>query len=368
VTGPFGAMGGDSSAPASAGGTWSSLSVYAGTVGSAAQITATLIDGGASSVFTDLVNATHSDIGAKMPYNLKWELKFRVSSPSAVLIVNISATVVPTPVPTPAPAPPPAPCSGGMCGDVTPHTGEVFLSSVGSSDWTHYGLGDSLNSVNRKCNTTSLIHPLKLTNGETFHNCPQTFTWSSGGYDLGTPTDAQVSAVTATPTAVYVSGKVGAPAGEVNFAVDVPTVKATTTVRLYIGACNSIGILTTKLADSMGRVQATYNYTMSTSSCQWTAVATLTIPPVSGGAGTGAAGRDDGDDGDDNGGLRTLTGTWTQTTSDHRNKDTNIQFHAIAVDAGGPVAEGRNSKQRAVAPCVPDRSSGTVVLQAALLE
>ena len=55
--------------------------------------------------------------------------------------------------------------------------------------------------------------------------------------------------------------------------------------------------------------------------CQWTGVATLTIPPKSGS------------------GQRTVTGSWTQAKSD--TKARNIQFHAIAVDAGkGPVGSG----------------------------
>ena len=65
-------------------------------------------------------------------------------------------------------------------------------------------------------------------------------------------------------------------------------------------------------------VEATYNYTMSPGDsklCQWTAIATLTIPPAKQAAG-----------------KRTLSGSWVQAAADGKAHARNIQFHAIAVD------------------------------------
>ena len=91
-------------------------------------------------------------------------------------------------------------------------------------------------------------------------------------------------------------------------------------------------------------VEATYNFTMSPADsklCQWTAIATLTIPPAKQAAG-----------------KRTLSGSWVQAAADCKAHARNIQFHAIAV--GGTslthrtalhTASRRASCRRAVPHC-----------------
>lgn len=146
--------------------TASTLTVYAGAVASAAIITATLVDGSDTTVITEKVNTTETDILASFTSNLMWQLRFTAKDPAATLTVNITSdATVPPPPPSP-PAPTPAPCGSAICGAVAVHKGLVDLSAVGTSDWTHYGLTDSLSAVNRKCNiSTSLIHPLTVQRG-----------------------------------------------------------------------------------------------------------------------------------------------------------------------------------------------------------
>lgn len=220
------------------------LSVYGGATGAGAMITATLHDGAEVTTFSDRVNVTANDIHQQVTYNVRWELIFAAKTAGATLHVEISAPSAPLP-PPPPPSPPPAPlpCPGLMCGSVTKHTGDVDLSSTGSSDWTHYGLGGAADTVNRKCAAGSLIQPL-VTAGSSvpFGDCPQTFSWSDGGSPPGTPADAQFGIEQQTPTAIFL-GSGGGPAGGFTFTVDVPAVNSTTNIYIYFGACGNLGVL-----------------------------------------------------------------------------------------------------------------------------
>jgi hypothetical protein len=212
--------------------------------------------------------------------------------------------------------------------------------------------GIDAKSVNRKCNAGQLIHQLKVTNGQVaaFDNCPQTFSWIKGGYTKGTPPSAQVGSAESTASAIYVNTAMGKPAGIFNFTVDIPIAKVTTSVYIYLGSCGNIGSLDVTLSDAKtGAVEKEYTQKINAKKlCQYTAVATFTIP--SGGS-SGAA--------------RTLSGSWTQDAADHLKTGTNIQLHAIAVDAGGVVPGGVG------VPCGHGGGGGSsgsnVVLQAAVL-
>lgn len=325
----------------------STLSIYSGTIGSAAMLTATLKDGDKTTVLALDVPTTRDDVVSLAPYNVVWDVVFRAVSPSATLVINVSApTVKPPPAP---PSPSPAPCTQTLCGSVVAHKGDVMLSDFGVSDWTHYGYSGSTSAVNRKCNTSTLIQPLRVTNVHTFDDCPQTFSWVEGGCDPGSPPAAEVGGVRGTPSAIYVSGDVGSPAGQVNFTVLIPSVERDVYVYVYLGACGAKGVLNAHLLSPSGSTIASYQYFSGKQACQWTAVATLTIPPGS----TAEAS------------TRTLTGTWTQTQADHVVNPTNIQFHAIAVDAGRVYSGGGQSVL--CAPGGAPDHSGTVVLQAAVL-
>lgn len=91
------------------------------------------------------------------------------------------------------------------------------------------------------------------------------------------------------------------------------------------------------------------SYTMTAAdakNCQETYTAQLTIPASSSPA------------------KRKLSGFWGRLAGD--NVARNIQFHAIAVDAGGPVASGGGAET----PCThnnPSSNPGSVALQAAVL-
>lgn len=288
-----------------------------------------------------------------MPFNLRWEVYIEATTPDAILMVKVSAPRLPVPPPPPAPAPPaPEPCTQALCGAVAPQKkGEVDLSAVGTSDWTHYGLGNDPKSVNRKCGVSRLIQPLKVTDGtmRSFNNDGMTYSWLHGGFELGTPTTAQVGSAVSTPDAVWSSAAKGSSPGGFNFAVDVPPVNVTTSVYVYMGVCGNLATLNTTLLSADGSVTGSFEYTMSTKTTGPYFIATLTIPPAK----TAGA-------------KRTLTGWWTQTASDAKAVARNIQFHSIAVDAGGAVANGnrvacsRGSSSTAA-------TTGRVILQAATL-
>eukprot|EP01052_Picozoa_sp_SAG31_P003370 SAG31_NODE_128_length_23532_cov_21.204754_15_plen_668_part_00 len=324
------------------------LTVWAGSTAGAAMVTATLIDGATLlDVFTEHVNTTAKDLNKKASTNLQWELRWTPKSASSVLVVNVSSPLLPLPAPPPAPPPPtPAPCSKALCGTVVKHIGDVNLSATGVSDWAHYGLDSSSTSVNRKCAVASLIAPLSPSASVAgFNNCPQTFTWSRGGFETGTPVEAQVRSATQTPSGVYI----GVKGGRFNFSVEVPEVRVTTTVFVYVGSCSNQGVLQTELLNPSGAVMATYDYTMNAAdgkACQWTGIATLTVPAA------------------EAPGKRTLRGIWSQAPVD--SKATNIQFHAIAVDAGAGF-HGDGGAQVACARKSGGAKTGSVILQAALL-
>jgi hypothetical protein len=152
----------------------------------------------------------------------------------------------------------------------------------------------------------------------------------------------------ATPTAVWSgSGTAKNKPGGLVFAVDISAVKVPGVVYICMGVCGNVAELNTTLAGEGGAVEATYAYTMPSKTAGPYFTATLTIPPAR------AAG-----------GRRALGGTWAQTAADAVGAARNIQFHAIAVDAGGVIAGG---VEVACSHGASGPKSGAVVLQAATL-
>ena len=99
-----------------------------------------------------------------------------------------------------------------------------------------------------------------------------------------------------------------------------------------------------------GATPGSFSWTQANAQAGTYFLVTLTVPPAK----VDAAG-----------GKRTLTGTWTQTAANAATVDRNIQFHAIAVDAGpGPVAGGA---EVACSHGSTGAGGGQVVLQAATL-
>ena len=328
------------------------LSVYAGATASAAMMTATLLDGGETTVWREHVNSNPVDAMQKLTYNLKWEVQFTAKSRGATLLVNVSAPLHFKTALPPPPPPKPVACTEALCGAVVKNTGDTDLSVVGTSDWTHYGLGalpgGDDKSVNRKCDAGALIRPLKVINGgeASYGNNAATFSWANGGFMPGTVAkEAQVGSVAQTPTAIWSGSLVkGLAPGGFDFAVTIPAVKVPVSVYVYAGTSGNMATLNATLSGA-GATDASYVYT--TPAVGSAVVATLTVPPAK------AAGL-----------KRTLIGTWVQTEANSKTVQRNIQFHAIAVDAGGPIAGG------AEVPCshgVSAVAAGRVVLQAATL-
>ena len=312
---------------------------------------------GVATVWTDHVTATATDSLLKITNSLKWELRFTPKSAGAVLTVNVSAPALPMPPPPPPPPPPtPVPCSTAMCGVVVPwKKGRVDLSVVGASDWTHHGLGALPASVNRKCQAGALIQDLKVTDGSmaAYNNNGITFSWTKGGFEKGTPPIAQVGEIMDTLDAVWSGAPKGKPAGGFIWAVDIPDVKVPTHVYLYTGVCGNMAALNATLTGVDGKVEASYTYTMPAKTTGPYFLTTLTIPPAK--AGQTMAGK------------RTLAGTWQQTAADAVTVARNIQWHSIAVDAGGPVAASTAGAEVACSHNKLASNAGSAILQAAVL-
>jgi hypothetical protein len=239
-----------------------------------------------------------------------------------------------------------------LCGAVSPQkNGEVDLSAVGISDWTHYGLGNDPKSVNRKCNVSRLIQALRVTDGEmpSFNNDGMRYSWHNGGFEPGTPAAGQVGSTMSTPDAVWSKAAKGAPPGGFIFTVDIPPVDVITHVYVYMGVCGNLATLNATLFSMDGPATGTFEYTMPAKTTGPYFIARLTIPPVKPPAG-----------------KRTLSGQWTQAASDAKTAARNIQFHSIAVDAGSPIADGGE------VACSHAKSTGSatggVILQAATLQ
>jgi hypothetical protein len=234
----------------------SKLAVWAGANG-AAMITASLVDGAEVTIFKQHVNTTFQDVISHVTTNLRLDLTFTPKTSTAVMMINVSSPVLSlAPPPPPPPPPKPASCTQDLCGMVTKHNGDVDLSAVGISDWTHYGFGGEATSVNRKCATASLIAPLQKPFGvASFNNCPQTFSWRGGGFDRGAPAVAQIGSAHQTPSAIFTGTKGTA----FNFSVTIPPVTAMTNVYVYVGSCSSRGILQVQVLDSRNVVQAKYH-------------------------------------------------------------------------------------------------------------
>ena len=195
----------------------------------------------------------------------------------------------------------------------------------------------------------ALIQPLKVLNGglASFSNSGATYSWTQGGFEPGTPPEAQVGAVSATPTAVWSGSSTKASPGGFQFEVDIPAVAVPVTVFVHAGVCGNLATLNATLS---GATPASFTWTQANAKTGTYFLATLTVPPAKADAA---------------GGKRTLTGTWTQTVANAATVDRNIQFHAIAVDAGpGPVAGGA---EVACSHGSSGAGGGQVVLQAATL-
>ena len=212
--------------------------------------------------------------------------------------------------------------------------------------------------VNRKCQAGALIHDLKVTDGSmaAYNNNGITFSWTKGGFEKGTPPIAQVGEIMDTLDAVFSGAPKGKPAGGFVWAVDILDVKVPTHVYLGLhGLLRKHGGAECH-ADSCGWQRRGVLYVLYTMPAKTTGpsfLTTLTIPPSK--VGQTVAGK------------RTLTGTWQQTAADAATVARNIQWHSIAVDAGGPVAASTAGAEVACSHNKLASNAGSAILQAAVL-
>jgi hypothetical protein len=127
--------------------------------------------------------------------------------------------------------------SGALTGALGTPTGTQSLSTLGSSDWAHWGLTTAASFVHRAA-ITPLISNVTIVGGgsaQRYTNHPIGFSWTGG-----TPT----ASATNTTTGIFVSG--------VNrgFRITVPADQTPRTLTLYVGVYRAQGQLTAHLGDS----------------------------------------------------------------------------------------------------------------------
>jgi hypothetical protein len=130
-----------------------------------------------------------------------------------------------------------SPISGGaLTGAVNTPTGVQTLSTIGTSDWAHWGLTSATTFVH-KAAITPLISNVTLIGGGTatrYTNNPIGFSWTGG-----TPT----ASATNSTTGIYVAGATR------GFQITVPADTVTRTLTLFVGVWQSQGQLIARLSD-----------------------------------------------------------------------------------------------------------------------
>ena len=130
----------------------------------------------------------------------------------------------------------PVPTGGVLSGSVAIPTGQVQLTTEGTSDWAHWGL-TAATTFNHKAGVTQQISNFSLAAGGTparYANNPIGFTWTDGK-----PT---VSATNST-TGLYVPGE------DNGFQLTAPADTTTRTLRVYVGVWCAQAELTAQLSD-----------------------------------------------------------------------------------------------------------------------
>ncbi|MGH9646297.1 MAG: DUF5074 domain-containing protein [Bryobacteraceae bacterium] len=156
-------------------------------------------------------------------------------------------------------------------------SGTQNLTTLGSSDWAHWGMNSSI-SFNHKATGSSQISNYAVMNGEpgsvaSFSGVPAGYKWTDG-----TPT----SAVALTTTGVYIGG-----AGK-GFRISVPVDAAPRAITVFVGVYGTQGRLVAHLSDnsaadfvdtslnSSGSAQRAYTITYQAASAGQTLTITFT--------------------------------------------------------------------------------------------
>jgi formylglycine-generating enzyme required for sulfatase activity len=354
------------------------LTLYAGVVGGSHTLRAFLIDGAKTTRFSLTANATQYDLDGAIPTNLAWRLEFMASSPAAMLLVEIAATVpdmsVWLPPPPPPPPPPVPPCMEVLCVGLTQTVQAVApakgnnhpnLTEIGRTDWAHFGTAPgyftgSPTAYSRKCNVpvkslignVVVVGPNKGQQSPAYANNPTTATWTGdGGWSQAMPTSGQLLSVSESPTGIYMLGSSAVPnAGGFAVNVSIPhrTDAKPVVVSVFAGSCSTRGTISARLlaVGSGGAVLSSYSHTTNKAdggACSWNVLFTFSIPPAAAAA------------------PRELAIVWEQAEEDAGVG--NLQFNSIAVDAGEPRREGE------LVPCgKPQETTRTTMLQAAIVE
>ena len=168
------------------------------------------------------------------------------------------------------------PASGGiLTGAVATTSGTQQLTTLGTSDWAHWGLA-AASSLNRKAGVAPQVDQ-DLVFGSAaavrYTNNPVGFTWTDG-----TP----VSSATNTTTGISVSGL------NQGFRITAPADSTPRTLKIYVGITGAQGRMLVQLSDgsspdfldtslnSAGTVLGTYTITYSAASAGQTLIATYT--------------------------------------------------------------------------------------------
>lgn len=156
----------------------------------------------------------------------------------------------PTPTPMPRPTPTPVPVVSSLSGSYQEYNvNPTNLTSVGTSDWVHWGYGGSAGAVDRSNTGAYLISSYGLLTGGTVSangTWPIDFSWSNG-----TP----VSGVSTTTSCIYVKGL------DNGFTLSVPASTTTRTLYVYVGVYKGRGRLTASIQGGPTYVDASLDMT-----------------------------------------------------------------------------------------------------------
>jgi len=200
---------------------------------------------------------------------------------------------------------------GSLSGTVSAATTAANLTSVGTSDWAHWG--DGVPGLVRKASGGSQISAYSVVNSgnpTAFPNSPRALSWSDG-----TPTASS----SANTTGIYLSGGGG-------YSITVPAGTTARTVTLYVGGWNSGATLVAHLSDGSA---LDYTDVNAATSEVYVRAYTLTYRAASA--------------------NQSLTLTWTRTAGTG-----NIDLNAVALGAPVVVSNQPPTVQ------TPGAQSGTV--------
>jgi fibronectin type 3 domain-containing protein len=199
--------------------------------------------------------------------------------------------------------------TGSLSGSGSSATTAVNLTTIGTSDWAHWGSG-SVPGFDHKASGNSQISAYTIVGSGTvnsYSNDPRPLTWSDG-----TPTASSTNNL----SGVYIAG-IGS-----GFSITAPADLTQRTLTVYVGGWNSGGTLLAQLSDSSA---ASFTDTTSTATGQYDRAYTLTYK-------AGSAGQK-------------LTVTWTQASG---TGNVTLNGAALSVPTAGSLSGSISSATTSV--------------------